>query len=231
MYPVPGIILAHLRPKPGASDLNMKSCIVFLFVLAECFFLCNHAVGDSLTGANYKKSFERKKARLERIHNWYQTVENQGYIDPSFGAPTYETLKYALMGSLSTSMNYQRAPKEQVNIKDYVVEKLEENGPFSVYVFVDSLAEGDVYYRLEGDFDMDALKVDVQYEKRLSRKDYEAAKASLPPTLLQSLVQYSEGNVTFNNGSNGKGLTLLLFCMQNNVQVGSRLLFCIVCSI
>jgi len=187
----------------------MKSNVVLLFLLAECFFMCSRTVEGSPVQANNKKSLETKKTHLDRIHNYFLVMENQGFIDPSLGAPNYETYKYALMGSLSDYLNYQRTPRQLVNIKDYVVEKLEESGSFSVYVFMDSLADGDSYYRLKGVFDMEDLKVDLQFKKKLSRGDYEAAKASLPSSLFHSLIQFSGGNFTFNNGSKGEELTLV----------------------
>lgn len=219
---VVGLIFAHLRPTLGAIDLreyNMKSCTVLVFLLAEICFSCFHAVEGTKFQPNYEvEHLEQKKTHLSHIHDIYVQLENLGYIDPALGVAKYETMERAALGSLLSVMNYECIPKHLVHLTDKVVEKIDQDGSFSVFIAVNSLADGNKYYHFEGDIDIDTLKLNIKYRKELSRKEFQEVKETAPASVLHTLYQkVGNGSSSFNNGS--KGETDLLFNIYESGEV------------
>lgn len=212
-----GLVFAHLKPTIGALDLkeyNMKSCTVLLFLLAELCFFCLHSVEGTRIRPNYEvEQLEEKMSHLKHIFSIYEQLESQGFIDPTLGVAEYETMEYALFGSLINIMNYKSTPRQLVNIKDKVVEKLDRNGLFSVFVVFHSLANGNEYYHLEGDIDMNTLKLNIRIQKKISSSEFKEIKMTTPSFFdgwYQKVGYESSG---FNNGSKG-GENLLYWCFS-----------------
>ena len=179
----------------------MESGVVIIFLLVELCITCYHTVEGVPFQPNYQvENLEQKKAHLDHIYKIYKTLEDQGYVDPSLGIARNETMKYALMGSVSNIVNYKCTPRQQKNIKEHVVEKLDESGSFSLYMSVDSLSDGNEYFYIEGDLDKETLKVNIDFHRTLSKPEYHRAKKTVF-SYFSSLYQTTD---SFNNGSKGK---------------------------